>query len=86
MFAERALSRHRRICADGVHETAPSVFSGRAGSEYFVGRGIVRLDIVEVCEHFFVEKVRDLAIERRRLNCRPSRLRTRNKREEEQEN
>ena len=86
VFAEGAISRHRRICTDCVHETAPRVFAGRAGSKHFVGRRIVRLNIVEVREHFFVEKVCDLAIERCRLNCRTTCLRAGNEREEEQKN
>ena len=64
MFAERPPAGHGGICADGIHETSPGVLSRGAGAEHLVGRRIVRLNIVEVREHFFVEKVCDLAIER----------------------
>ena len=62
MIAKRALAGHRGIRTDGVHEAAPGVFAGRARVKYFVGGGIVGLDVVEVSGHFLFKETSYLGV------------------------
>ena len=64
VIAELASLSQRGIRPHRVHKTAPGVFACRAGAKDFVGRRVVRFDLVKVGGHLLSEKVHDLLVKR----------------------